>query len=114
MNTEAFVFNSSAKYAAWGVFKEKQDLAKPWHTILVHEDDSFQAYYPDVYEKYLLPLVRSAQVVKAWNINPFQFWQNQVNFAVWCSTSGCGVSIEDHLQANDPMIQSLYRFQASI
>lgn len=39
-----------------------------------------------------------------------QFWQNQVNFAVWCATSGCGVSAQDHLSASDPLMRSLYSF----
>ena len=39
-----------------------------------------------------------------------QFWQNQLNFAVWCATTGCGVSVEDHLSAADGFLQSFYRF----
>ena len=33
-----------------------------------------------------------------------------MNFAVWCATAGCGVSVEDHLQATDQLFASLYRF----
>ena len=33
-----------------------------------------------------------------------------MNFAVWCATAGCDVSVEDHLQATDPLLASLYRF----
>ena len=32
------------------------------------------------------------------------------DFALWCATTGCGVSVEDHLQATDPLLASLYRF----
>ena len=39
-----------------------------------------------------------------------QFWQNQLNFAVWCATTGCGVSVEDHLPPDDGLLQSVYRF----
>ena len=39
-----------------------------------------------------------------------QFWQNQLNFAVWCSTSGCNVSYNDHIMASNLFIRSLYRF----
>ena len=39
-----------------------------------------------------------------------RFWQNKVNFAVWCATTGCGVSEEDHLNSETPMVQSVYRF----
>ena len=39
-----------------------------------------------------------------------QFWQNQLNFAIWCATTGCGVSKLDHLRNKDPMIRSVFRF----
>ena len=50
---------------------------------------------------------------KAWNswkTTPFDWWQCQLNFAVWCATAGCGVSVKDHLQATDPLLANLYRF----
>jgi len=37
------------------------------------------------------------------------FYQNQLNFAVWCATSGCGVSSE-HLSSKETLIASVYRF----
>ena len=40
----------------------------------------------------------------------FTFYQNQLNFAVWCATTGCGVGMKQHLQHSDPFIRSLYRF----
>ena len=38
------------------------------------------------------------------------WWQCQLNFAVSCATAGCGVSADDHLQAKDLLLASLYRF----
>ena len=32
------------------------------------------------------------------------------NFAIWCATTGCGVSKLDHLRNKDPMIRSVFRF----
>ena len=52
----------------------------------------------------------SDKLVQAWHSSPMQFWQNQLNFAVWCATAGCGVSLEDHLTAADDLLQSVYRF----
>ena len=40
----------------------------------------------------------------------FDWWQCQLNFAVWCASAGCGVSVEDHLQAKGPLLAGLYRF----
>ena len=45
-----------------------------------------------------------------WQHAPMTWWQFQLNFALWCATAGCGVSVEDHLQAKDPLLEGLYRF----
>ena len=45
-----------------------------------------------------------------WKDAPFSWWQCQLNFALWCASAGCGVSFEDHLQAEKPLLASLYRF----
>ena len=50
---------------------------------------------------------------KAWRIlkdAPFSWWQCQLKFALWCASAGCGVSFEDHLKAEKPLLASLYRF----
>ena len=39
----------------------------------------------------------------------FTIWQSQLNFAVFCASSACGVSVE-HLNAKEPVIRSIYRF----
>ena len=46
-----------------------------------------------------------------WLSSQMQFWQNQLNFAVWCVTTGCGVS-KEHLRHKDPMTRSVFRFHA--
>ena len=38
------------------------------------------------------------------------FYQNQVNLAVWLATSGCGVSWRDHLDIDRPLARSVFRF----
>ena len=53
---------------------------------------------------------------KAWNIRkstPFDWWKCHFNFIVWCATARCGVSFEDHLQAEDPLLASLYWFHVN-
>ena len=37
------------------------------------------------------------------------FWQNQLNFAIWCATTGCGVDFNNHLKETG-MIGSLFKF----
>ena len=37
-------------------------------------------------------------------------WQTQLNFAVWCASSACGVSSAHLNYTKHPMIRSVYRF----
>lgn len=124
MDRKAFNFNCDAKYRTGGNYSSKvgtEQLVRSTIQVLAdsvnresnrREATSFEANFPDVFQKYLLPYVKSDQLVQAWNSHPMQFWQNQLNFAVWCATTGCGVSSEDHLAASDPLMKALYTFHA--
>ena len=109
-----FRFNSEAKYQPGHqktASRDVGDLRKG--RVRVQADDPqkwFEAKYPDIFEQYLLPLVSSDNVIQTWRSTPMQFWQNQLNFAVWCDTTGCGVSVEEHLTHDDGFPQSVYRF----
>ena len=109
---EAFTFNSKAKYRP-GVQPDpvtgSPSLIEAH--IKVTPSRGFVTHFPDVFDKYKLPNISSDALVNAWSTTPMQFWQNQVNFAVWCATTGCGVSAQDHLNYNsEGMIQSLFLF----
>ena len=81
-------------------------------TVAEHEghSDSFQVKFPNVFNNYLLGAVRvEDQKFKDWDHYKFTIWQSQLNFAVFCASSACGVSVE-HLNAKEPMIRSIYRF----
>ena len=81
-------------------------------TVAEHEghSDSFQVKFPNVFTNYLLGAVRvEDQKFKDWDHYKFTIWQSQLNFAVFCASSACGVSVE-HLNAKEPMIRSIYRF----
>ena len=108
---KAYRFNSEAKYRPGAhTTKVAPTLTKEHVQVQLTPDARFGAQYPAVFEKYRLPKVHSDTQVQAWRSSPMQFWQNQLNFAVWCSTAGCGVSFEDHLNAEDPLLKSVYRF----
>ena len=49
------------------------------------------------------------QRFKYWDHYKFTLWQSQLNFAVFCASSACGISVE-HMNAKKPMIRSIYRF----
>ena len=44
-----------------------------------------------------------------WNKSPMRLWQTQLNFAVWCTSSACGVSSVHLNYKKHPMIRSVYR-----
>ena len=45
-----------------------------------------------------------------WNKAPLKLWQTQLNFAVFCALSACGVSSAHLSYTKHPMIKSVYRF----
>ena len=81
-------------------------------TVAEHggHSDSFQVKFPNVFTNYPLGAVRvEDQKFKDWDHYKLTIWQSQLNFAVFCTSSACGVSVE-HLNAKEPMIRSIYRF----
>ena len=97
---KAFNFNSEAKYQPGLQHTASSDVGDfrkgQVHVQAGDPQKFFEASYPNIFEKYPLQ-VSSDDVIQAWRTNPIQFWQNQLNFAVWCATTGCGVSVEEHL-----------------
>ena len=98
-------------------FKEKVDiLSLANREIMVDDKGShFKAMFPDIFADYQNPsLTGDVEMAnKAWQIwqnTPLSWWQCQLNFTLWCASAGCGVSFEDHLQAEKPLLASLYRF----
>lgn len=111
---EAFQFNSGAKYKAGGYPRSLTANNLTFLMITVAPNKVFFARLPDIWRQYRLPKVKTNATAQAWNSAPMQFWQNQLNFAVWGATTGCGVSFNDHLNGpyghSTPLIQSVYLF----
>ena len=111
---QAFSYNPNAQYQPSGVYKTKDpDIIKQTIEVKQPSDSgsSFKAKFPDVFDKNMLPYVESDALVRSWNYTPMRFWQNQLNFAVWCATTGCGVSYEDHLSGDIPgFAKSMFMF----
>ena len=81
-------------------------------TVAEHDShsDSFQVKFPNVFNNYPLGDVKvEDQRFKDWDHYKFTLWQLQLNFAVFCASSACGVSVK-YLNAKKPMIRSIYRF----
>ena len=70
--------------------------------------DSFQVKFPNVFTNYPLGAVRvEDQRFKDWDHYKLTLWHSQLNFAVFCASSACGVSVE-HMNAKEPMKRSTY------
>ena len=112
-----YKYNSDASYKPNGGTYLQLITAKDLYiqnvTVAEHDgghSDSFQIKFPNVFTNYLLGAVRvEDQKFKDWDHYKFTIWQSQLNFAVFCTSSACGVSVE-HLNAKEPMIRSIYRF----
>ena len=111
-----YKYNSSASYEPNGGTYLQLITAKDLYiqNVTVAENDghsdSFQVKFPNVFTNYPLGAVRvEDQKFKDWDHYKFTIWQSQLNFAVFCASSACGVSVE-HLNANEPMIRSIYHF----
>ena len=109
-------YNSDASYKPNGGTYLQQigpkDLYIQNITVSEHDkhSESFQIKFPNLFTNYLLGAVRvEDQKFKDWDHYKLTIWQSQLNFAVFCASSACGVSVE-HLKAKEPMIRSIYRF----
>ena len=109
-------YNSDASYKPNGGTYLQQigpkDLYIQNITVSEHDkhSESFQIKFPNLFTNYLLGAVRvEDQKFKDWDHYKFTIWQSQLNFAVFCASSACGVSVE-HLKTKEPMIRSIHRF----
>ena len=89
-----------------------KDLYK--QTIVVSSrthDDTFPAIFPNIFVDYPLGTMKVRdRTWTNWNKAPLKLWQTQLNFAVWCASSACGVSSAHLNYKAHPMIRAVYRF----
>ena len=73
--------------------------------------DTFPARFLNIFVDYPLRQMRVGEKLRTnWNKTPMRLWQTQLNFAVWCASSACGVSSAHLNYTKHPMIRSFYRF----
>ena len=111
-----FRYNPAANYQPNGgcylqIFSGK-DLYK--QTIVVSagiHNDTFPVRFPNIFVDYPLGQMHVGDKLwRNWNKAPMCLWQTQLNFAVWCTSSVCGVSSAHLNYSKHPMIRSVYRF----
>ena len=118
VQTKAFSYNPTAQYQPAEVYKIKDlDIINQTKEVKQSTNSSdssgsnFKAKFPDIFAKYVLAYDESDAIVQNWRQRPMQFWQNQLNFALWCATAGCGVSVGDHLSGDIPALaRSMFLF----
>ena len=85
--------------------------------IFVSKSAAFNTKYLDIYDKYMLPATEgNIDVARRWHNSQMDFWQTQLNFATWCATTGCGISVHDHIYGHaesgtaTQLSKSIFRF----
>ena len=91
--------------------KDAKDIANSLINlgIFVTPTNSFRAKMRNVFVKTVVPFWSSAQCY-AWLGSPnYYYWPQQLNFALWCATCGCGVSLAE-LDRWPKIIQGFLKF----
>ena len=74
--------------------------------IYVSNNKKFTANMRNIFKSQVVTF-KSAKQSKKWLNKPdFNYWPQQLNFAVWCATSGCGISLFESL--NYPKVISSF------
>jgi hypothetical protein len=85
------------RYALTLNLREQIQRAILQQEIYATKSVSFNVTFLNVFDHYILPPVTTDATVQDWKAHPMKFWQNQLNFAVWCASAGCGVGVNPHL-----------------
>ena len=108
-----FRYNSKANYQPNGghylQILSGKDLYK--QMIIVSSKDTFPVRFRNIFVDYPLGQMHVGDKLwMNWNEHPMRLWQTQLNFAVWCASSVCGVSSAHLSYTKHPMIRAVYHF----
>ena len=88
-----------------------KDLYKQTIVVSAGTHDTFPARFPNIFVDYPLGQMRVGdKLCTNRNKTPLKLWQTQLNYAVFCASSACGVSSAHLNYTKHPMIRSVYRF----
>ena len=74
-------------------------------------DDYFTANFPNIFTNYMLGGMRvESPLFQHWESQPMKLWQTQLNFAVFCASSACGVSSAHLNYKKHSLVRAAYRF----
>ena len=77
--------------------------------VLVNKNNAFTMTFADLTSNYRIMKVKTDEKVDRWRTDPMSFYQNQLNFAVYCATTACGVGL-DLLNADDKYVYAIFNF----
>ena len=95
------------KVNLWDKQLDIGDIAKL--KIYVNNKSFFEARNLNVFTNYMITFFNEELINKWLAKCDMTFYQNQLNFAVWCATSGCGVSA-GHLKSTENLLSSVFKF----
>ena len=110
-----FRYNPKANYQPNGghylQILSGKDLYKQTIAVSARTHDTFPARFRNIFVDYPLRQMHVGNKLwMNWNKAPLKLWQTQLNFAVWCASSACGVSSAHLNYKAHPMIRSVYCF----
>ena len=110
-----FRYNPKANYQPNGgrylQILSGKDLYKQTIVMSAGSHDTFPARFLNIFVDYPLGQMRVGDKLWTnWNKAPLRLWQTQLNYAVFCALSACGVSSAHLNYTKHQMIRSVYRF----
>ena len=108
-----FRYNPKANYQPNGGHYLQILSGKDKQTIVMSamENDPFPARFLNIFVDYPLGQMHVGDKLWTnWNKAPLKLWQTQLNYAVFCASSACGVSSEQLNYTKYPVIRLVYRF----
>ena len=79
-------------------------------TIVISSKDTFPVRFPNIFVDYPVgQMCVGDKLWTHWNKAPMRLWQTQLNFAMWCTSSACGVSSAHLNNEKHPMMFTVYR-----
>ena len=107
--SKKFIYNPNADYVL--KYNHNKCLLK-YFSIYVNQNNFFIANTINIFNCYPITFNIESEF-NNWKLKcDMKYWQNQLNFAVYCSTYGCGVSLFDQIVnlMLPPSAQSFFMF----
>ena len=110
-----FRYNPAANYQPNGgqylQILSGKDLYKQTIVVSTRAHDTFPVRFLNIFVDYPLGQMHVGDKFwMHWNKAPMRLWQTQLNFAVWCTSSACGVSSVHLNYTTHSVIRAVYRF----